>query len=110
MQYKFLHLPQEWYSSVDYLIESIPYWRELVSVLISYSAYKRMSEGSFLMQNGNIWVEEGTTINGVYYPSLSYELKQIKFDLWEILWIEYEGKKYEFSPKALSGEAAFITY
>ena len=108
MQYHFLHLPLNRFSPIHYLMETTKYWSESDSILIGISAYKEMGENPFLKQNGNIWIAEEATINGRCYPALSYELKQIKFGLWEVRWIKYDGKCYEFSTKKF-GESFYLT-
>lgn len=92
-------IPSTCFSLIDYVIENFPKWNELDSITICVSAYDKMKDSPYLEQSNNVWTREVslTEDDGKYLLPLSYELKQIKFDLWEIVWIEYDGTRKYFT-------------
>lgn len=95
----FLILPSNRISLVDYLIEKVPNWKKLESITFTTLAYTNECECSNFKQVGNVWTRERNLIGDDYLPSTSYEIKQIACDLYEILWIEYDGSYIYFSNK-----------
>ncbi len=92
-------IPSTCFSLIDYVIENFPNWNNLDSINIYSSAYDKMKDSPYLQQSNNVWTREVslTEDNGKYLLPLSYELKQIKFDLWQVLWIEYDGTRKYFA-------------
>jgi len=104
----FLTLSGNCSSLVDHLIEQTPNWKSLSSISMNTFAYEQMKNDPYLKQNDSIWSREELVIDGKYYPSLSYEVKQISIDLWVIEWIEYDGSRHYFTKNPIG--SAHITY
>lgn len=87
------------FCSIDFLNEQIPNWKALDSIFISNSIRTEMEQNPFFKQDGNIWTREELSDQnaGKYYPRLSYELRQIRCDLWMIQWIELDGSRRYFT-------------
>lgn len=108
MSTRFLTLPVGRFSSIDFLIDTVPDWHKAEQILISITAYKKMGIDPFLGADGNIWIRNEVTFGNRHNPAMSYELKKIKFDLWAVVWIKYGGVLYEFSTKT-SYKSIYIT-
>ena len=106
----FYSIPSTCTSMIDYVIENFPKWDDLDSITIYSSTYDKMKDSPCLQQSNNIWTREVslTEDDGKYLLPLSYELKQIKFDLWEVLWIEYDGSRKYFTNNPI-GRSICIT-
>lgn len=105
-----LTLPSDRFFLIDYLIEKVPNWKSISSIYISSSAYERISKDLYLKQNGSVYSREEVIVEdtGKYYPSLSFSLKQIRFDEWIVEWIEYDGTCQYFTHNPIGSVS--ITY
>jgi len=97
----FLNFPINRINSINYLIEQLPNWKEFDAIFVS-------------PPNGltdNIWTDTEVSNEdfGKYLPSLSCGLKQIKFDMWAIEWIEFDGWRKHFSTNP-TGKSAYVSY
>ena len=79
------------------LVEENPNWKNLNSITINFSAYEKIKRDSSFKQEGSVWTRDEVEIAGKCYPQLSYELKQIRFDLWMVEWIEFDGTRQYFT-------------
>lgn len=83
------------------LIEENPNWKTLDAIFVNFSAYQKILKDSSFNQNSCIWHRENLEIAGKEYPSLSYQLRQIRFDLWIVEWIEFDGTRQYFDSNPL---------
>ncbi len=83
-------------NSIPQLIETVPNWKNLDSIFVNPSAYENLQRDSSFEQDSSIWSRENIEIAGKDYPSLSYQLRQIRFDLWIVEWIEFDGTRQYF--------------
>ena len=99
----FLTFPINRINSVSYLIEQIPNWKELDAIFISAL--------SNFETNDDIWTskEVSNEASDEYLLSMSCGLKKIRFDMWTIDWIEFDGCRKYFSSSPL-GKSAYISY
>ena len=97
----FLTLPIEQINSISYLIEQIPNWKNLDAIFISnLNDFK-----------DDVWTDKEVSNEDSceYLPQISCGLKQIRFDLWAIEWIDFDGWRKHFSTNPL-GKSAYVTY
>ena len=83
------------------LIEANPNWKDLTSITVNFSAYENLKKDSSFVQDSSVWTRGEIEIAGKGYPSLSYQLKQIRFDLWMVEWIELDGTRQYFDSNPL---------
>ena len=102
METRFLHMPQDRYSFVEFLIKTIANWYDYDCIFFDKFNYVKLSNSHFINRTSAC---EECYIDGITSPPLFYQVKQVKFDLWEILWIEVNGKRYNFSKKPSAGTA-----
>lgn len=98
----FLTLPIDRINSISYLIEQIPNWKNLDAIFVS----------NLYGFDNNLWTNEEESSNEdscECLPPLSCGLKQIRFDMWCIEWIELDGWRKHFSTNPL-GKSAYISY
>lgn len=105
-----LTLPIDRFFLIDYLIEKVPNWKALPSIYIDSFAYERILNDPYLKQNDSVYSREEVIVEdtGKYYPSLSFSLKQIRFDEWIVEWIEYDGTRQYFTANPIG--SLYITY
>ena len=96
----FLNLPSQ-ISSIDFLIEQIPDWKSLDSIFITASDYAKMKKDTRLNHDDSVWTREEFEADGKKHPALLYELQQVRFDLWIVAWIQYDGYRKDFTSSPL---------
>lgn len=105
METCFLNIPEDRYSFVGFLIESIPNWFDYDSVLFDKSTYTKMLGAQFINRS----TDPECYIDGITTPPLFYHVKKVKLDLWKITWLEVNGKRHEFSKKTFGGKSIYIS-
>lgn len=96
----FLQVPENRHP-LGYLVEMIPNWKTFSSIIFSKSTYE------IILEYGN--GKDGEESNRYYCgPTISFELKQITCDLWEVLWIEHKGIRHCFNNNPI-GNSVYIS-
>ncbi len=96
----FLEVPENRHP-LGYLVDKIPNWETFSSIILSKSSYETILAYEDAKNSRE---------SGKYYcgPSISFELKQITCDLWEVLWIEHKGIRHYFNNNTI-GSSVHIT-
>ena len=103
-----LKLPENRFSSIYFLMESVSKWYELDNIYLDKHAYDRIQASSFITRTDyQDFVE--TFMDGTTTPPLIYKLKQIKFDTWRVLSIEAKGKEYVFTKRLTGGNSVYVS-
>lgn len=95
----FLQVPENRHP-IGYLVEMIPNWKAFSSIIFSKSTYEIILE----YENR----KDGKEARYYCGPTISFELKQITCDMWEVLWIEHKGIRHCFNSKPI-GNSVYIT-
>lgn len=95
----FLTIPSDRINSIFNLIEQIPDWKNLDAIFIGNLDILKASPS-----------KTNIDITGISKDStLSCSLKQIKFDMWAVDWIELNGFRKTYSSSPL-GNSIYISY
>lgn len=101
---KKIKLPKERYSPIDFFLEERKKFKKVNGIKLTVSAYNRMKQDPYIYQDieeGNFekWVGEETTIDGKYYPPLTYLLVKQDDGTAIVLRIEYGDLIFDFGKK-----------
>lgn len=91
------YIPDDCVSLIDYVLKEIPNWETLDSICMCSSAYnKKVISCPGLKHDDNVFTREQSEDIDKCLPLLSFELKQVKFDMWAFKWIEQDGARKYF--------------
>ena len=103
---KYLVLPKDRYSCIDYYLENTENPKEEIGIKIEDSAYMRMKQDPYLRliertETEEKWLGDEVTLNGIYFPPLQFTIRKVEKG-YIVLEIQNGSEVYCYSDSEIS--------